>query len=758
MGKPLAAPNSTGVIGYPIAGEDASYSGLCAFNCNLGYCPSSACGTEQVPLVIPTVLDFAPPVCIAGTGSGTLTGLCSFACNYGFCPMHVCTCTAQGGLVPAPPTIGTGATPIDGLEDHGLCNFACSHGYCPEGACVEAGSKSSGEVYVPPGIWDNTDPEVQCIPPCKIILPPFPLGSTTTIQFPSMVSSVWTRSGTSTGTKTTILNVPSLVTDKVPFWPVVIGADTSPTGFYPLQSFMPESSELVLSGDEAPFSPVPSGSATPAPVFPGAPYTVTYQPQATKSILLSVNIPSVTWSSASPTESCTSGCGTDSCKLFGGCDSTDPIDDCGLYGCGGGCSIQSCDQSCGVACSTDQHHLDSDSTGSSGGGGGGGSDSGSSSSGGSADGQQANLPMDYDGPDGLANGEWNPTPILVEDAAAVTSGMSAIMAQGTPCFESALSLLTASQTVPADLYSTVHASATSLKQSMSTQISDLKDKINAADPENFQAVTSWFTTWQDDFNVRVDSMIQGIEEPYAEIELQVSLGRAQDDVDIFSEAASIEANEDICEINPNMGSSTHPITRKRAIPPSCAPDFQGDPGEPSNAAKIPEWIGCDTRLGFEYASSADILGAMKQGIKYFLSNARGVPRSGQPDWQTAAKAAYPHIYSNSDNIDFSDECMNAGGDYTGFIEFPIMPDGSILEAGRNSRIDVGVQRVVFKAKASRDRAATDWSYLYCGVMSHFTNLLETHIIDGEPKRVLPFKLCEATCASDVVGQCSWMWA
>ncbi|KAI1830399.1 CAZyme family GH71 [Penicillium roqueforti] len=623
------------------------------------------------------------------------------------------------------PHDGTGATPIDGLEDYGLCNFACSHGYCPEGAYIEAGSKSSGEVYVPLGIWDNTDPEVQC---------------------------------TSTGTKTTILNVPSLVTDKVPFWPVVIGADTSPTGFYSLQSFMPESSELVLSGDEAPFSLVPSGSATPAPVFPGAPYTVTYQPQAMKSISLSVNIPSVTWSSASPTESCTSGCGTDSCKLFGGCDSTDPIDDCGLYGCGGGCSIQSCDQSCGVACSTDQHHLDSDSTGSSGGGGGGGSDSGSSSSGGSADGQQANLPMDYDGPDGLANGEWNPTPILVEDAAAVTSGMSAIMAQGTPCFESALSLLTASQTVPADLYSTVHASATSLKQSMSTQISDLKDKINAADPENFQAVTSWFTTWQDDFNVRVDSMIQGIEEPYAEIELQVSLGRAQDDVDIFSEAASIEANEDICEINPNMGSSTHPITRKRAIPPSCAPDFQGDPGEPSNAAKIPEWIGCDTRLGFEYASSADILGAMKQGIKYFLSNARGVPRSGQPDWQTAAKAAYPHIYSNSDNIDFSDECMNAGGDYTGFIEFPIMPDGSILEAGRNSRIDVGVQRVVFKAKASRDRAATDWSYLYCGVMSHFTNLLETHIIDGEPKRVLPFKLCEATCASDVVGQCSWMWA
>jgi hypothetical protein len=99
--------------------------------------------------------------------------------------------------------------------------------------------------------------------------------------------------------------------------------------------------------------------------------------------------------------------------------------------------------------------------------------------------------------------------------------------------------------------------------------------------------------------------------------------------------------------------------------------------------------------------------------------------------------------------------MDAGDDYTGFIEFPIMPDGSILEAGRNTRIDVGVQRVVFKAKASRDTTA---GYIYCGVMSHFTNLLETHIINGEPRNVLPFKLCEATCASDLVGQCSWMWA
>ncbi|KAF4215598.1 hypothetical protein CNMCM6457_005781 [Aspergillus fumigatiaffinis] len=599
MGKPLTAPNSTGVIGYPIAGEDASYSGLCAFNCNLGYCAGSACGTEQVPLVIPTVSDFAPPACVAGTGSGALTGLCSFACNYGFCPMHVCTCTAQGGLVPAPLPTGTGGTPVDGLEDHGLCNFACSHGYCPEGACVETGSKSSGEVYVPPGTWDNTDPEVQCIPPCKIILPPFPLGSTTTIQFPSMVSSVWTRSGTSTGTKTTILSVPSLATDKFPFWPVVIGADTSPTGFYPLKSFMLESSEVVLSGDEALFSPVPSGSATPAPVFPGAPYTVTYQPQATKSISLSTQsmiVVSMAAEEDAAFKAVTSPVASLALPTNIILTSRAPaaVEEVAAEG-----AMVEAAAVVGAPMASRQI-------------------------------------SPYDGPDGLTNGKWNPTPILVEDAAAVTSGMSVIMAQGTPCFESALSLLTASKTVPADLYSTVHASATFLKQSMSTQISDLKDKINAADPENFQAVTSWVTTWQDDFNMRVDSMIQGIEEPNREIELQVGLGRAKVDVNMFSEAARIEANEDICEINPDMGSSSHPIYRKRAIPPSCAPDLKGDPGEPSNAAKIPEWIGCDTRFGFEYASSADILGAMKQGMKYFLSNARGVPRPGQPKWQTAA--------------------------------------------------------------------------------------------------------------------------
>lgn len=57
--KPL--PTSTGVIGYPAEGLDANYEGLCAFVCNLGYCPSGACGTVKYPLTIATTSPFLPP-------------------------------------------------------------------------------------------------------------------------------------------------------------------------------------------------------------------------------------------------------------------------------------------------------------------------------------------------------------------------------------------------------------------------------------------------------------------------------------------------------------------------------------------------------------------------------------------------------------------------------------------------------------------------------------------------------------------------
>jgi hypothetical protein len=106
---------------------------------------------------------------------------------------------------------------------------------------------------------------------------------------------------------------------------------------------------------------------------------------------------------------------------------------------------------------------------------------------------------------------------------------------------------------------------------------------------------------------------------------------------------------------------------------------------------------------------------------------------------STAKGQYPHIYSNSDGVQFSQTCVSAPDSdvWTNFYEFPILQDGSILEAGRSSRTDVGTDRVVFQLSA--DAGFT--SYIYCGVITHFTDVLRPAIIDGIQKYVLPFKLC-----------------
>jgi hypothetical protein len=45
MGAPSTEPSPTHALGYPLASEDPSYEGLCAYDCQRGYCPSAACGT-----------------------------------------------------------------------------------------------------------------------------------------------------------------------------------------------------------------------------------------------------------------------------------------------------------------------------------------------------------------------------------------------------------------------------------------------------------------------------------------------------------------------------------------------------------------------------------------------------------------------------------------------------------------------------------------------------------------------------------------
>ncbi|KAJ6103765.1 mutanase [Penicillium sp. IBT 16267x] len=138
MGAARTKPNATGILGYPAEGRDANYEGLCSFACNYGHCPSKTCDTTEHPMPVPTVSDFLPPACIAGTGPGSVSGLCSYACSYGYCPINLCSCTKTGALVQPPTqTAGAGiAGPGYSKEFDNLCDFACSRGYCPSGTCI----------------------------------------------------------------------------------------------------------------------------------------------------------------------------------------------------------------------------------------------------------------------------------------------------------------------------------------------------------------------------------------------------------------------------------------------------------------------------------------------------------------------------------------------------------------------------------------------------------------------------------------------
>ncbi|CAG7981019.1 unnamed protein product, partial [Penicillium nalgiovense] len=148
MGVARKMPNATGTIGYPAEGKDANYLGLCNFACNLGNCPSRTCDTAEHPMPVPSVSDFLPPACVAGTGEGQATGLCSYACGYGYCPINLCTCTMTGALVQPPAqTEGSGmaGSGQSAIYDN-LCDFTCSRGYCPSGTCMSKEEVSTSNI------------------------------------------------------------------------------------------------------------------------------------------------------------------------------------------------------------------------------------------------------------------------------------------------------------------------------------------------------------------------------------------------------------------------------------------------------------------------------------------------------------------------------------------------------------------------------------------------------------------------------------
>jgi hypothetical protein len=226
---------------------------------------------------------------------------------------------------------------------------------------------ATNTVYVDPSIWTSGNPGFSCIPPCIIVLPPYPLGLTTTITWPTLTTTLMSLSAGKTYTVTTTISVPPFTITAVDLQPITLKAtDTVTIEILPVQSIMPSSFVITLPASEATFPPTPiptdwaagpqaASTATPttssglvAGIFPvvwsPTPYPVAIQPQPTMSITLpplKTPIPAVTYSSAKPTSTCKSGCGTYDCGIFG----CWPY--CGLFGCDGGCSIFGCGGGCG---------------------------------------------------------------------------------------------------------------------------------------------------------------------------------------------------------------------------------------------------------------------------------------------------------------------------------------------------------------------------------------------------------------------------
>lgn len=332
MGKQKPLPEAQNVDGYPAAGLDDNYDGLCAFACNYGYCPAGVCVTgSKPPLSTPTVSPFTPDACTSGTGGGSFVGLCSYACNFGFCPIAICTCLTQGPLhVPPEANVTITGNPIGGINDHGLCTFACSRGYCPPDTCVQSsGSGGPGRdgspVTIDPTVWQEPVPIASCIPPCVLVLPPYSLPTPTTISFPP-ITTTFTVKGRSTSTTVVTVSFPPVTTTRIPVFNLNITASSVDHIIYTITPSILPTAKIIVYDDTTPIpitvTSTPDGGTKTYPQVSSTPRGISFT---------STTPPGPTCTSLTPGvcgDLCIDNCAT--CGFFG----------CGTIcpGCGGGWS------------------------------------------------------------------------------------------------------------------------------------------------------------------------------------------------------------------------------------------------------------------------------------------------------------------------------------------------------------------------------------------------------------------------------------
>lgn len=82
-----------------------------------------------------------------------------------------------------------------------------------------------------------------------MVLPPYPLGDTSIISWPPLVTSVLSSSGGTVYTVTTTFSVEPFTVSQVPLWPITVPNTATPTAqIIPKQSIMPPSFTVTLPG------------------------------------------------------------------------------------------------------------------------------------------------------------------------------------------------------------------------------------------------------------------------------------------------------------------------------------------------------------------------------------------------------------------------------------------------------------------------------------------------------------------------------
>lgn len=196
-------------------------------------------------------------------------------------------------------------------------------------------------MYVSPSIWSERNPEVQCQPPCVLVLPPIPLAKPTTISLTPLTTSFLVQSFITEGgsiiektvTQQTTISLQPVITTEVEMWAVTLfSQDTTAASFTATPSIMPASTIITLPGSQAIIPIISSGldpsaftsTLTQLPVFFASSHTVTIQPQPTVKPTSTPTQPSITYRPGIPKPTCTAACGRHRCNIFG---------------CSGGCAL-----------------------------------------------------------------------------------------------------------------------------------------------------------------------------------------------------------------------------------------------------------------------------------------------------------------------------------------------------------------------------------------------------------------------------------